>query len=326
MSSPDQADLKTEPSFRDHILPKRHIGRWVLSVVVLAVVALVIFTFARAKISWPAVGSYIVAPQFLSATLNVLLLAVISLAASVVIGLLVTLMRTSKSPIASAIAWFYVWIFRGVPLLLQLVIWYNFALLIPRVTVGIPFTSVVFFDESTNVVMTPLLAAFLGLALCEAAYVSELIRGSLKSVDVGQGEAAAALGMSPARILRRIVLPQAMKSLIPPMGNQFIGMLKATSLASLVTYPELVYVAQGISALNLQVIETLFASAFWYMVLITGFSIIQYFIERKFDAGVLAAQPRSFGKVWLAGIVPWISRGRAKTASQPALVEGNNNV
>lgn len=321
-SQSEPADEST--SFRDKILPKRHVGRWILTVVLLVLIVLVVLAFANAKIDWPAVVAYILDPAFVAATGNVLFLAVISLCAAIVIGLLVTLMRTSGSPVAAGFAWFYVWVFRGVPLLLQIIIWYNLALVVPTITIGIPFTSVVFFSASTNTVMTPLLAAFLGLTLNESAYTSELIRGSLKSVDIGQTEAATALGMAPARIMRRIVLPQAMRTLIPPMGNQFINMLKTTSIASFVTYPELVYVAQTSSAVNLEVIESLFAAAVWYMVLITAFSIGQYFLERKFDAGSSRDTPTSFGRTWARAVTPWLRRP-AVTGGSKSIVEENNN-
>lgn len=271
-------------SFRERIIPRRHPWRWVASIVFVLVLAGVVIGFSQADISWPSVGGYIASQQFLIATLNVILLAVLAQVAAIVLGLVITMMRTSRNPVAVAIAWFYVWIFRGVPLLLQIILWYNLALVLDRVTLGIPGTPVVFFSESTNDLITPLVAALLGLALNESAYMSEIIRGGLKSVDGGQSEAASALGMSPFRIMRRVVLPQAMRAIIPPTGNEFINMLKTTSLASIVTYPELVYVAQNTAAVNLQVIETLFAAAFWYMVAVSVFSVFQYFVERRFDA------------------------------------------
>lgn len=298
LRSADTGPEDTE-TFRSRIIPRRHLWRWIASVVFLGVLAGVVVAFAHARISWPSVLDYIFDAKFIVAAGNVIVLAVAAQVAAIVLGLILTLMRTSRNPVSSAIAWFYVWIFRGVPLLLQIILWYNLALVFQNITIGIPGTDIVFFSEPTNTLITAFVAAFLGLALNEAAYMSEIIRGGLKSVDSGQEEAGAALGMTPLRVMRRVVLPQAMRAIIPPTGNEFINMLKTTSLASIVTYPELVYVAQNIAAVNLQVIETLFAAAFWYVLAVSIFSFLQYFLERRFDAGSgSSSQPRVIAR-WL---------------------------
>jgi polar amino acid transport system permease protein len=167
--------------------------------------------------------------------------------------------------------------------LLQILLWYNLALIFPRLTVGVPFTDVVFLDVSTNDVMTTFVAAFLGLALNESAYMAEIVRAGLKSVDRGQIEAAQSIGQTPMQRMARIVLPQAMRIIIPPTGNDFINMLKGTAMASVIGYLELIKAANNISSFNLQVMETLIAAAFWYMVIVSVASIGQYYLERSFD-------------------------------------------
>jgi polar amino acid transport system permease protein len=177
--------------------------------------------------------------------------------------------------------------------LVQILVWYNLALVVDRIQIGIPFTDWTLIDQPTNAIMTAFTAALLGLALNESAYMAEIIRGGLKGVDSGQTEAAHALGMTPMRTLARIILPQAMRIIIPPTGNNFINMLKTTSLASVVTYFELVKAAANISSRNLEVMETLFAAAVWYMIIVTIASIGQFYLERAFDGSTRRGRPRT---------------------------------
>jgi polar amino acid transport system permease protein len=265
---------------------RKHPLRWVMAGVCLAVLAAIIVAMAKAQIVWPNVLVYTLSVPMLEAVWNTVVLAVVSQAVAVVIGVVVAIMRISKNPVASSIASFYIWIFRGVPVLVQILMWYNLALVSDKMTLGIPGTDVVWCSASTNDVMTPFVAALLGLALNEGAYMAEIIRGGIKSVDAGQVEAATALAMPPGRTMRRVILPQAMRVIIPPTGNDFINMLKTTSLASVITFPELLRAAQDISSRNLEIMETLFACAIWYMVVVTITSVGQHFLERSFDAGV----------------------------------------
>ncbi|MFK0004875.1 amino acid ABC transporter permease [Paenarthrobacter sp. NPDC090522] len=278
------------------------LGRWISGALILVLLVAFVFSMAQAKISWPAVAGYIVDPEFIAALGRVIVLAVVSLVGAVVLGLIVAVMQDSKNPVASLTGKFYVWFFRGVPLLLQILLWYNIALVFSRITIGIPGTDIVFFDQSANEVFTPFLAALLGLALHEAAYMAEIIRAGLRSVDRGQLEAASALGMPPLMSLRRIILPQSMRTIIPPTGNEFINMLKATSLAATVTYPELLYIAQNTAAINLEVMETLIAATFWYMVAVSAFSVGQYFLEKKFNASVAMTPGQTGMKIFKRAI------------------------
>jgi polar amino acid transport system permease protein len=188
----------------------------------------------------------------------------------------VALLRISRNPVASAFAGAYTWLFRGLPVLLQILLWYNLALIFPTLTLG-------FAEVETNAVMTTFVAAFLGLALNESAYMAEIVRAGLKSVDKGQIEAAQSIGQTPAQRLRRVVLPQAMRVIIPPTGNDFINMLKGTAMASVIGYVELIRAASNISSFNLQVMETLIAAAVWYMVVVSVASVGQHYLERGFD-------------------------------------------
>jgi len=178
----------------------------------------------------------------------------------------------------------YTWLFRGLPVLLQIVLWYNLALVFPVIKLGLPFTDLNLVNESANVLMTAFTAALLGLGLNESAYMAEIVRAGLNSVDKGQTEAAKSIGMPPGKVLSRIVLPQAMRVIIPPTGNDFINMLKGTSIASVIGFVELIKAANNLSSHNLAVVETLLAAAFWYMVLVSVASVGQYFLERKYNA------------------------------------------
>lgn len=293
-----------------------HPWRWVTAVIILALLAAVVGALAQARIDWPSVGLYIFHPLVVDAVGGTIVLAVVSQIVAIALGVVIAIMRISANPVASSFASFFIWIFRGIPVLVQILLWYNLALVFDRITIGIPFTDIVFFDASTNAVMTPFVAALLGLALNEAAYMAEIVRGGIKSVDGGQIEAASALAMSPGLTMRRITLPQAMRVIVPPTGNDFINMLKTTSLASVVTYPELLRAAQNIAAVNLQVMETLFAAAFWYMVIVSVTSIGQVFLERSLDASV-SRTPRAARRATLrkAAAPPFVRNLAAPAAS-----------
>lgn len=296
---------------------RKHPWRWVSAAVILSLFAAVIHALANAKSDWGSVAGYIVHPIFLAAAWNTVLLAVVAQSFAILLGIVIAIMRLSVNPVAVASASFFIWIFRGVPVLLQILVWYNLALIIERITIAVPFTGIVLFDESTNTVMTPFFAAFLGLALNEAAYMAEIVRGGIKSVDAGQVEAASALAMSPGRTMFRIVLPQALRVIVPPTGNNFINLMKTTSLASTITYLELLRAAQNIAAVNLQVMETLFAAAFWYMVLVSITSTGQYFLERSLDSSLSRKAPISIRTIVRKAIAPPFKRDLSEPPASP---------
>ncbi len=253
--------------------------------VVLAAAADAIYTFVSAPLlSWKAVGTYFFHPLILRGILVTLELTVIAMAIGVVLGVLLAVMRLSVNPVVSTVSWFYIWFFRGTPVLVQIFFWYNLAFVLPHLTIGIPFTHLEWVAV-TNKVDTPFLAAILGLGLNEAAYMSEIVRAGIISVDHGQTEAAQALGMPRVRVMRRIVLPQAMRVILPPTGNETISMLKTSSLASIATVGELFYIQGEISNANFDVIELLIVASIWYLLMTSVLTFGQYYLERYFARG-----------------------------------------
>ena len=198
---------------------------------------------------------------------------------------LLAVMRLSKNPVTSSIAWFYIWFFRGTPVLVQLVVWFNLGLVFEYINLG-PI-----YKDYWSSFMTPLLTALLGLGLNEAAYMAEICRAGLLSVDEGQTEASHALGMSHAKTLRRIVIPQAMRVIVPPTGNEVINMLKTTSLVSVVQFYELFRYAQDIGQTSGAPVEMYFLAAAWYLILTSVLSVGQYYVERYYARGSSRSLP-----------------------------------
>jgi polar amino acid transport system permease protein len=260
-------------------VPVRHWGRWASGVVVVALLGLLVYAFGTADIKYSTTRHFFTFDTLVKGAANTLLLSVTAQALGIALGIVFAVMRQSSNPVTSAVSWLYIWFFRGTPVLLQLLIWFNLALVFP--TLSIPGL----FSEDTNKVMTPFVAALLGLGINEGAYMAEIVRAGIGAVDEGQTEAAQALGMRRGLMLRRIVLPQAMRVIIPPTGNEFINMLKTSSLASIVTYGELLRASQNIYTNNLQIVELLFAAALWYLALTSVFSIGQFYVERRFSRG-----------------------------------------
>jgi polar amino acid transport system permease protein len=266
-------------------IPLRHPWRWVSAVVVLGVAAAALYTFASAPgLDWRVVRQYLFVPQILRGILVTLELTVIAMVIGVTLGVLLAVMRLSVNPVVSTVSWFYIWFFRGTPVLVQLFFWYNLALILPHLSIGIPFTHIEWVG-TTNQIISPFLAAILGLGLNEAAYMSEVVRAGIISVDQGQTEAAQALGMTRVRVMRRIVLPQAMRVILPPTGNETISMLKTTSLAYITTVAELFYVQTEISNANFSVVELLVVASIWYLLMTSILTFGQYYLERYFARG-----------------------------------------
>jgi polar amino acid transport system permease protein len=255
-------------------VPVRHWGRWVSAVVVLAGLVLLVLAFARADVHWGTTRHYLTAGTVVRGAGGTLLISVLAQALGIALGVVVAVMRSSGNPVTGAVGWLYVWFFRGTPVLLQLFLWYNLALVFPTVL-----------GHRTSDLMTPFLAALLGLGINEGAYMAEIVRAGLAAVDEGQTEAAQALGMTRGLVLRRVVLPQAMRVIIPPTGNEFINMLKTSALAYAIQYAELTRAAVSIYTSNLQVFELLFTAALWYLLLTSVFSVGQFYLERRFARG-----------------------------------------
>ena len=202
-----------------------------------------------------------------------------------VLGIVVALMRLSDDPLLTFCSHAFVWFFRGTPVLVQLVFWYNLASLFPEISIGIPFGGPKLYAVSATVAISSFTAALLGLGLNEAAYMAEIIRAGLLSVDPGQSEASKALGHRPWQTFRVVVLPQAMKAIVPPTGNQVIGMLKYTSIASVVALHELMHSVESIYSRTFETIPLLIVAALWYLILVSILSVVQHFIERRYARG-----------------------------------------
>ena len=260
-------------------IPVRHYGRWIGAATVLVLLGPLVYAFSQGNIDYGTTVEFFTAETIISGMWNTLLISVIAQALGIALGVVAAVMRTSKNPVTSWVSWLYIWFFRGTPVLVQLLVWYNLSLVFP--TVGLPGLG----SWDTNSLMTPFLAALLGLGINEGAYMAEIVRAGISSVDHGQTEAAHALGLSPAQTMRRVVLPQAMRVIIPPTGNEFINMLKTSSLAYAVQFSELLLSAVNIYSNNLMVIELLFTVSLWYLVLTSVFSVGQYFLEKRFSRG-----------------------------------------
>jgi polar amino acid transport system permease protein len=264
---------------RWRVVPLHHVGRWVAAVVVIAIVAVIVVAFARGDIDWAIVAQYFTAETVLQGLVFTIVITVCSMVLGIVLGTLIAIMRMSANPVARAVASGWIWLFRGVPVLLQLLIWFNLALVFP--VFGLPGL----WEAPMIDVMTPFVAALLGLGLHQSAYTAEIVRGGILSVDRGQVEAGQSLMLSGGAILWRIVLPQAMRVIIPPLGNDFISTLKTSSLAGVVTYGELLLSAQLIYYRNNRVIELLIVVAIWYLIVVSLLSIGQHFLEKRFGRG-----------------------------------------
>ncbi|MBO0875258.1 MAG: amino acid ABC transporter permease [Pseudonocardia sp.] len=267
-------------------IPVRHYGQPIIAVVLLFLLAGLLASVYRNKnIDHPTIAQYLTSSAIMNGLVTTLKLTIISGAVGLALGVVVAVLRSSRNKVLSALSWLYIWLFRGTPLLAQILLWGNLALLFQNLEIGIPFTDITFFEAPTNVVVTAFVASVLGLGLNEGAYMSEVVRGGILAVDKGQAEAAKALGMTQAQTMRRIVLPQALRVIIPPTGNQMINLLKASSLVSVIAGGDLLTQAQLISATNLRTIELLVVATFWYLVIISIASVGQYLLERRLGRG-----------------------------------------
>jgi polar amino acid transport system permease protein len=253
---------------------RRYIITAVIVVLFIALIARILLSNA---FTWPVVWQYLWHPAILDGLVMTLWLTALSMLIGTTGGAALAVMAIARFPAIKAASVLYVWVFRGTPLLVQLIFWFNIALVFPAVGFGD-------WTVPTNTIITPFGAALLGLGLNEAAYMAEIIRAGIASVDEGQSEAAYSVGMSRGQTLRYIVFPQAMQVIIPPTANQAIGMLKNTSLVSVIGAQELLTRTQDIYARNFQVIELLTVASIWYLIMTTLASGVQYWLERKLGA------------------------------------------
>ncbi|MDT7654334.1 MAG: polar amino acid transport system permease protein [Pseudonocardiales bacterium] len=287
----DPPSAAADPAEELTVVPARHPWRWVATVVVAVLVAMAINALVTNPAwDWPTVGQYLFAPSVLRSVWLTLQLTVLGIVVGFALGTVLALMRLSPNPLLRSVSWTYIWVFRSVPLILQLLFWYNLALLYRAISFGIPFGPG-FFSVGTMDLISPLTAAVLGLALHQAAYAAEVVRSGFLSVDQGQLEAAAALGIPKLRQFRRIQLPQAMRAILPTAGNELIGLVKGTSVVYIMALSELFYQVQVIYTRNGRVIPLLLVAAIWYLVLTTVMSIGQFYIERHYARGALRTVP-----------------------------------
>ncbi|RSM59606.1 ABC transporter permease [Actinoplanes sp. ATCC 53533] len=267
------------------IIRLRRPGRWVAAAVLAVLAAMCVhFVATSPKLRLDLVAGYLFERSILRGLLSTLELTVAAMLVGVLLGTAIAIMRLSQNPLLRAVGSGYVWLFRGTPILVQLLFWFFLGTILPQISVGIPFGPS-FASVPTNTLITQFTAAILGLGLNEAAYMAEIVRAGIGSVDRGQTEAAHALGMSPLVTYRRIVLPQAARLIVPPTANETISMLKMTSLVLVIGLPELMTTAQLIYGRNFQQIPLLIVASIWYLVLTTVLTIVQTRIERRMSRG-----------------------------------------
>ncbi|MGW1145616.1 amino acid ABC transporter permease [Streptomyces sp. NPDC002454] len=291
----DRPDAATGPddAFAFRITRRPRPGRWCAVVIALAVAGWLGYTVVvNPNLHWDVIIDYQFDAVILEGLWVTIQLTLVSMTAGIAIGVLVAVMQLSESPVLRLTASAYTWFFRGTPLLVQLIFWFNLALLFPVIGIGVPFDGPKLVEWQTNAVITGFVAALLGLSINEGAYLAEIVRAGIQSVDPGQREAGASLGLSNRQILTRVVLPQAMRVIIPPFGNQFISMLKTTSLVSVIAGADLMTVSQHLYLANFEVIALLMVASLWYLALTTVASVAQHFVERRYSPGAAPLRRR----------------------------------
>lgn len=274
-----------DPNSAIRAIGVRHPGRWVVAAVLAVVAAMAVHAVAfNSRFGWNIVFRYFASKEILTGLLRTLELTSVAMGIGIVLGTVLAVMRLSPNPIVANAARLYVWFFRATPVLVQILLWFNLAALFPKLSIGIPFGAR-FASASVNSLISPFAAAILGLGLNEGAYMSEIVRAGVLSVDHGQVEAAQALGMRRILLMRRIVLPQAMRIIVPPTGNETISMLKTSSLVSVIALPELLYSAEIIYSRTYQTIPLLITASIWYAIVTTVLTFGQASVERHFAKG-----------------------------------------
>lgn len=302
------------------VVPVRHYGRWVAGALAAIALAMVVHTLLSKipsdtrvcesvvgangqahwhcvhplvwRFSWDIVGRYFTSSLILQGLWMTLVLTTLTMVIGITIGAVMAVLRQSPSRVLSSSAWIYTWFFRGTPVYVQLLFWFNIAALFPTVHLGIPFGPRLVAIDTVSV-LTPFAAALIGLSLNEGAYMSEIVRGGILAVDEGQIEAASSLGLRRFQTLRLVVLPQAMRVIVPPTGNEVISMLKTSSLASALSVTELLRAAQNIYSSTYEVIPLLIVASLWYLIVTTVLSVVQYYVERHFAKGATRHLPET---------------------------------
>lgn len=302
-------------------MPRRNVGRWVTAGLALLLFAMVLNSVVRNDaFQWGVVGRYFTTAAVLDGLLLSLWLTAVVMVLGFLTGTVLAVMRLSGNPVLRTLSWGYIWIFRSTPLLVQLLFWFNIGALYPTLGLGIPFGPQFLTVQTVNL-LGPTLTAVIGLTLHESAYAAEVVRGGILSVDSGQTEAAQALGLSRRRTLRRIVVPQAMRSIVPTAGNMLIGTLKGTSIVSVLAVHDLLYSVQLIYNQTYQIIPLLMVATLWYIAVTTALSIAQFYVERYYARGnsrSLPPTPLQRLRLQLTALRLWLRKATAADA-RPAI-------
>ncbi|MEX0169377.1 amino acid ABC transporter permease [Streptomyces sp. LMG1-1-1.1] len=268
----------TEPPLR--IVPARRAGQWAAAGLVLVLLALGLVSVVRNKaFQWDVVAEYFTSASVLRGLGLTLWLTALVMALGFVLGTLLAVLRLSANPVLRAVSWGYVWFFRSTPILVQLLFWFNIGVLYPQI-LGV----------NTVNLLGPVAVAVIGLTLHEAAYAAEVVRGGILSVDRGQIEAAQSLGLGRWRRLSRIVLPQAMRAIVPPAGNMLIGTLKGTSIVSVIAVQDLLYSTQLVYHRTYEIIPLLLVATLWYVAVTSVLGLGQHYVERHYARGTAGAR------------------------------------
>ena len=278
------------------LVPMRHPGRLLAALLLLLVAAsLGHSAITNHNFEWPVVWDYLFHPKIMAGLRTTLVLTAVSMSLGIILGVILAACRMSENRVLSTLSGAYLWFFRGTPLLVQLIFWFNLSALYPRLSLSVPFGGPEIVGASTNSVLSLWAVAIIGLTLNESAYMAEIVRGGLLSVPKHQGEAAVALGMNRWQTFSRVILPQALRVIVPPTGNQVIGMLKHSSLVSIIALSDLLYSAQLIYSQNFRTIPLLVVISIWYLVCTTVLSYAQSHIERHYGRGVHVGPHRPGG-------------------------------
>jgi polar amino acid transport system permease protein len=313
VSSPEATAQEGRPE-EIRAVPVRHLGRWVAGALVVVVAVAVVNSIAtNPRFEWSVVGHYLFEGRILEGLAVTIELTVIAMVGGIVLGVLLAVMRLSPNKLVSGASWLYIWFFRGTPVLVQLLFWYFISALYPRIDLGIPFGPALI-HANANTLIKPFTAAILALGLNEGAYMSEIVRAGIISVDEGQADAARSLGMTRLQTMRRIVLPQAMRVIIPPTGNETISMLKTTSLVSVIAVADVLYAVQAIYAVNFKTIPLLIVASIWYLVCTSVLYVGQYYLERYYGRGSSREQGATLPGMMLRGVLSFRRPGESSRA------------
>ena len=298
--------MNPEPHRADElrIVGKRYYGRWLSALLVLlCVVAMAHSMINNPRFEWGVIADNFTEASILQGVLMTLQLTAISVVLGFAFGTVLALMRLSSNPVLVAVSWAYTWFFRGVPMLVQLFLWYNIAALYPTLSLSLPGVGELWSAQS-NALVSPFSAAVIALVMHQSAYAAEIVRAGIQSVGHGQLEAARALGYRPAQIFRFTILPQAMRAILPPAGNEVIGQLKTPAVVSVISLQDVLFSAQIMFQRTYEVIPLLLVATLWYLLMTSVLSVGQFYVERYFSRGVSRGQSRTLWRSLLNGFTP----------------------